>query len=266
MKTLKILFTVLALSMVTACTDFVPPREQPDHSREQDLLKRKLTGEWVVSGEKDSYIYAFTDGDTIYTKTREGDMIDLWTYQTITGDSIRIVRSYWTTDNRVIFYSNDSIRIEDFIPSDAAVYPPIFGDAVLIRFTATPPAETPPAISGTWEVKMISISGELTNIDSPINGHEGGCCSDILIDIPDDTQGTIEGHTFYNTIWIGFEIEEHQRINITSYGGTRIAEDECGMAFRDHIMSSVVKFEISNSELTFLDSQNHPVIIFIKKN
>ncbi|MDR1122167.1 MAG: hypothetical protein LBM08_14835 [Dysgonamonadaceae bacterium] len=136
MKTLKkLIFVVLALSMVTSCMDFVTPRQEPDHSHERDLLKSKLTGEWVLSSEKGSYIYAFTDGDTIYTKTREGDMIDLWPYQTITGDSIRIVRNDRTTRNRVVFYSNDSIRIEDFIPSDAAVYPPMFGDVVLKRLS-----------------------------------------------------------------------------------------------------------------------------------
>jgi hypothetical protein len=61
--------------------------------------------------------------------------MDKWPYQAIAGDSIRIVRSAqnWTTHNKVVFYSGDSIRIGDFIPSDAAVYPPEFGDAVLKR-------------------------------------------------------------------------------------------------------------------------------------
>jgi hypothetical protein len=113
------------------------------------LLKGKLTGEWVVAGQNDSYIYAFADDDTIYTKTREGDVMDKWPYQAIAGDSIRIVRSAqnWTTHNKVVFYSGDSIRINDFFPSVAAVYPPMFGDAVLIRFTETPLTEENPVLT-----------------------------------------------------------------------------------------------------------------------
>jgi hypothetical protein len=135
MKTLKFLvFAVLALSMGMACTDFVTPRQEPDNSHERDLLKSKLLGEWVLSDQKSSYIYTFADNDTVYTKTAEGKTIEKWPYQPITEDSIRIVRNNWTTHNKVVFYSNDSIRINDFIPSDAAVYPPMFGDAVLKRW------------------------------------------------------------------------------------------------------------------------------------
>jgi hypothetical protein len=98
-------------------------------------LKSKLLGEWVLSDQKCSYVYAFADNDTVYTKTPEGDTIDRWLYQSIAADSIRIVRNNWTTHNKVVFYSNDSIRINDFIPSDAAVYPPEFSDAVLKRLS-----------------------------------------------------------------------------------------------------------------------------------
>jgi hypothetical protein len=125
--------------------------------------------------------------------------------------------------------------------------------------------ETSFAIKGIWEVKTISISGELTNIGLPSGEDIYPLFSNILVEIPDVTSGTIEGHTFCNTIYIGFEIVEYQQINIKSYAGTRIAEDEWGRAFSDHIMH-VVKFEISNDELTFMDSQNNPLIIFIKKD
>jgi hypothetical protein len=115
---------------------------------------------------------------------------------------------------------------------------------------------------GMWKVKAVSISGELTDIGSP---PENASYPDISIVIPEETQGSTEGHTFYNTIGFGFEIGEHQQISIKNYGGTRIAEDEWGMAFQDHIMFNVVKFSISNSELIFMDSQNEPIIIFIHK-
>ena len=92
---------------------------------------------------------------------------------------------------------------------------------------------------------------------------EDASYSDISITIPDATQGQIEGNTFVNTIGIEFEIKENQQISFKNYGGTRIGEDEWGMAFRDHIMFNVVKFQISNDELKFIDSLNHPVIVFI---
>lgn len=121
-------------------------------------------------------------------------------------------------------------------------------------------------INGKWEVKALTISGILTTIDSPMNGHEGTCCSDISIEIPNSTQGTINGHTFYNTISFEFEIRDPQQISFKNYGGTRITEDVCGMTFSNHIIHNVVKFEISNNELKFMDSENNPIIIFTKKS
>jgi hypothetical protein len=138
--------------------------------------------------------------------------------------------------------------------------------ALLALSTVTAWEETPetqPAINGTWEVKMISISGELTNIGSP---PENASYSNILITISTMQEQIVgEGHTFYNTIGFTFEIKEHQQISFITYGGTRIAEDEWGRAFSDHIRY-VVKFDILNNELKFMDSQNNPIIIFIKKN
>ena len=117
-------------------------------------------------------------------------------------------------------------------------------------------------ISGVWEVKAISISGELTYLVSP---PDEALYPNILITIPDATQGYIEGNTFYNTIGMEFEIMEHQQISFKSYGGSRIAEDDWGMAFRDHIMFNVLKFDISNNVLKFIDSQNNIVIVFINR-
>ena len=115
-------------------------------------------------------------------------------------------------------------------------------------------------ISGIWEVKAINVSGELTNIGSPPND---AFYPNISITIPSTTRGQIDGNTFVNTIGFNFEIKEHQQISFENYGGTRIAEDEWGRAFRDHIMFNVVKFNISNNELQFIDSQDNSVIVFI---
>jgi hypothetical protein len=142
MKALRFLvFAVLALGMATACSENNAPEQEADTVDEQELLKSKLLGDWVISGQQNSYVYAFAD-DTVYTKTKAGDVAGKSPYLVIAEDSIRITRN-WTTHNKVVFYSNDSVWIEDFIPSDAAVYPPMFGNALLIRWLNNEEGETP---------------------------------------------------------------------------------------------------------------------------
>lgn len=124
------------------------------------------------------------------------------------------------------------------------------------------PHEETPSPYGNWEVKAISISNELTILDSVSND---AVYSKISITIPDTTQGNISGNTFMNTIWIGYEIRENQQIIFNTYSGTRIAEEPWGMAFKDHIMFNVVKFNTSNNELQFIDSLDNPVIVFVNR-
>jgi len=185
-------------------------------------------------------------------------------------------------------------------------------------------------IGGLWKVKALSISGELTNIDSP---PDDAIYSNISIQILDATQGNIRGNTFYNTINLIFEIKEQQQIlvsvpqyveneliiqfeeevdaaefatnsnlgitpkellsrrlniwlfetdgtkalsvlidilsqnanvKIVQYNHTGITprgrEDR---SFQENILNTV-KFNTSNNELTFMNSQNNPVIVFIK--
>jgi hypothetical protein len=116
-------------------------------------------------------------------------------------------------------------------------------------------------INATWKVKAQRISGELQNINSI---PENAIYSDISLVIPNATKGNITGNTFYNSICVSFEIKENQQISFKDYGGTRIAEDKWGMPFGDHLRSTV-RFDISNQELQFIDSQNNIIIIFIKK-
>lgn len=122
--------------------------------------------------------------------------------------------------------------------------------------------ETPSitTIGGTWNVKAISVSNELTYIETPPeNAHH----PNISITIPDTIQGDISGHTFRNTISFGFEIKENRQIDLKNYGGTRMTEDPLGRAFGNHIMFNVVKFNVSNNELQFIDSLDNTVVLFI---
>jgi len=200
----------------------------------------------------------------------------------------------------------------------------------LLTATGCDKLETPKkTINGAWEVKAISISGKLTNIDlAPDDAHY----SNILIEIPDKEQGYIEGNTFYNKIEFEFEKNEYQQIHIhndrqyvenellihlnsgvdaTKFAANfdegivpkRLLSEQLniwlfetdgttslraivsnlsqhpdvntvsynheGITIREEVnhfienMRNTAKFEISNNELKFLDSQNNIVIVFI---
>ena len=116
-------------------------------------------------------------------------------------------------------------------------------------------------INTTWKVKAQSVSGELQNIASI---PDDAIYADISLVIPNSTKGNITGNTFYNSIYAYFEIKENQQIIFKNYGGTRLAEDKWGMSFGDNLRNAV-KFNISNKELQFIDSQNSSIIIMIKK-
>jgi len=120
------------------------------------------------------------------------------------------------------------------------------------------------SICGVWLVKALRKSGELITINSPINPPDGSgrFAPNIVILIPDTTQSGTVGCTFYNTFSTEFEIKEGQQIRFKGYGSTRSAEDDCGWAFKENLLSTV-KFNISNNELVFMDSLNNPIIIFI---
>jgi len=66
-------------------------------------------------------------------------------------------------------------------------------------------------VAGTWNVKAINLSGELTDIASV---PDNASYSSISIEIPDTKQGYIEGNTFYNKIEFEFERNEGQQIYI----------------------------------------------------
>lgn len=117
------------------------------------------------------------------------------------------------------------------------------------------------SISGSWKVFKQNISGELESIIAPLNN---ALYTDISIVTPDTTKGSISGNTFFNYIWAQFEIKDEEQISFENYGGSRIMEDDWGWSFRENLLSTI-KFKMSNDKLFFINSQNEPVIIFIKK-
>jgi hypothetical protein len=119
-------------------------------------------------------------------------------------------------------------------------------------------------LAGNWQVKSVNLSEEQTNIISP-----PGLIlyPDISIQIPNTIEGhiPINGHTFYNHIWVDFEIKGNQQISFKNYRGTRLAEDKWGHAFRDNLWHTVKFKIIDHNELICMDAQDKPTIIFIRK-
>ncbi len=115
-------------------------------------------------------------------------------------------------------------------------------------------------LRGSWQVYKQIVSGELKNcIDLPENAN----FPNISIVVPDTTKGVIHGNTFYNTIGVDFEIGDKQQIDFKNYGGTRLAEDDCGLSLGENLRNTV-KFDFLKEELLFIDSDER-VIIVLKK-
>jgi hypothetical protein len=239
MKTLKFLIALLTLSMGMSCSENDTPGQRPDDLQEQDLLKSKLTGEWVVSGHKDSYIYTFADNDTVYIKNREGDTIDKWPYQTIAEDSIRIIRN-WTTHSKVVFYSNDSIRINDFILDIITLE---FSDVVLKRWLNN----RKPELTGIkWKLTGFVIGG---NVKTPEQD------SDNSYWLLFKNDNTLEGKSSTNELMGSYEINaQTSSLLITNLGGTKINELPDGRLFVESLRA-VRSFELREGTLKLYFSE-----------
>ena len=101
-----------------------------------------LIGTWrEIVPCKDCSSLTFSDNDTIYHQFTYDNSIVKLTYKFISEDSIQIERLQESetnpytrkTNNRIIFYNSDSMLIEKFYVSDAAVFPPEFIDIKLLK-------------------------------------------------------------------------------------------------------------------------------------
>lgn len=118
------------------------------------------------------------------------------------------------------------------------------------------------SIDGTWQVIEMRMNNEMKTPDlSGTNTTD----SDISITIPNALAGNISGKTFLNTIWFEYKIEEDNKVTFTNYGGTRIAEDEWGIAFRENILN-VSQFYIGNDTLFFKNEKGLDIIKLIIKS
>jgi hypothetical protein len=248
MKILKFFLpTMLALSISMTCSKDDTSGQKQGDSHKRDLPKSKLTGEWVAPDQENSYIYAFTDNDTIYIKNWEDDTVNRWPYQTIAEDSIQITRN-WTTYNKVVFYSNDSIWISDFIPSVAAVHPPIFGDAVLKRRLNGEEVETickweqVPSVAPTNEQKS-----RLDNVFSDSNELLRGIQNDTLFAINNQKDMGKLQSSEYLDIWIDWD-------NYSIIGGKivtlSVSDEILSQQLSKRLGTSSYKYEIEVKKCT----------------
>lgn len=87
-----------------------------------------------------------------------------------------------------------------------------------------------PTITGTWKVKSMNILGEMVAIDLP---PDDAIYEDIIITIPEATEGYIDGHNFTSWIDFAFEIKENQQINTSKYD--QYVENELIIGFEDGV-------------------------------
>jgi len=98
--------------------------QQPENS---------LIGKWSVTPSYCSSIEITANNINFLVESNE-----TWSYQWLSNDSIKIVRPGYTTHNKVIFHTQDSVTIEGFWLSDAAIFPREDYDATLIRIGGQP--------------------------------------------------------------------------------------------------------------------------------
>jgi len=85
-------------------------------------------------------------------------------------------------------------------------------------------------ISGTWKVKDLCLSGELTDISSP------RLYSEILVTIPETTSGRIISNTSYDdTIWFTFEIKERKQIHMSWDNEAQYVKNELMIWFKQGV-------------------------------
>ena len=119
----------------------------------------------------------------------------------------------------------------------------------------------PNSINRTWRVIKEQVSGELKTLAPP---PDNSLYSDISITIPDLQIGKITGNTFRNNIGADFELSNDNQITFKNYGGSRISEDSWGAAFSENLLSTV-RYEFSEKELHFIDSEDRTILVFIEK-
>lgn len=97
-------------------------------SEKNQPLKDKLIGKWIEVSPCDScWTLTFSNNDTIYQKSKWDNTIYSSFYKVISNDSILVIRNWEIeaekkkTYHEVVFYSNDTILIRQFMAVDYGI-------------------------------------------------------------------------------------------------------------------------------------------------
>jgi hypothetical protein len=120
MKMINLFLAGILLFATSCCKD--EPEKEP-------TLKDKLIGKWIEVSpcENCNRTYTFSNNDTIYLKSKWDETIYPSFYQAISNDSILVIRNWEieakkkTTKHKVVFYSNDTVLINQFLPVDFGI-------------------------------------------------------------------------------------------------------------------------------------------------
>jgi hypothetical protein len=262
MKTKIVVFLSCILMLPIGCSDNEDLPQNSDEPLSLMDTKWKLSGIfdvqnnslralepiecYTLSFETDSTGFGHSSTNSIVIHLNEMPPVGIMTEVGELGDGYQFVDALLS----VYSYVRENDELKFFYKKDGSLYYLLYRQV-----------ESQTDIQGLWKVKSQNILGEWINIILP---PEDALYSDISIQIPDTVKGYINGNTFYNYIWTEFEINEKQQISFKNYGGSRIAENDFGRSFEENLLNAV-KFNISQNELIFMDSQNEPIIIFIHK-
>ncbi|MDR1092075.1 MAG: hypothetical protein LBL79_13455 [Prevotella sp.] len=166
MRTIKfVLLAIFATSMGVACSDDKDSTEkavQEEEMRRKVALENVLLGQWMeASPKEDGCVISFMDGELIFNRNIYGGFNDTLscTYQVISGELVQIAIGDKSAGYKVVVYNSDNIVIKDFIPSDAAVYPPLYTDIALKRLS--PVGEDNAKVCEWTHLTPISVENQL---------------------------------------------------------------------------------------------------------
>jgi hypothetical protein len=215
MKKIKfILLAVFAAGIGVACSE---DKDSTDEAVRQEELRRiaalenALLGQWMeVSPTTDGCVISFMDGELIFNRNIYGGFNDTLscTYQVVSGDLVQIAIGDRSAGYKVTVSDNDNIVIKDFIPSDAAVYPPQYADIELKRLSQ---GEEENAKDCEWtKLTSVSVEGQLkTTLDNVFSDN-----NELLKVIKSDTLFVInnreeivglQGFSEYPDRWMEFD-------------------------------------------------------------
>lgn len=99
-----------------------------ENSEKNQTINNKLIGEWIEISPCDlCNTLTFSDNDTIYQKSKWDKTSLRLFYQLLTEDSVKVIRNWEiepknkTTNHKIVFYSNDTIVIKQFMAVDFGI-------------------------------------------------------------------------------------------------------------------------------------------------